>query len=122
MNKYERIYKKACEKRGSASWLDSAVAALAVDLEEHTGKPVDVSGPFGLRAEVTLNVGGTYTTISPSFEKGELKLYYDTGEKSKRYKPQTLGDFNGFNNVQAALPDTFEEIVAIFTRKEEAQQ
>lgn len=120
MNKYEKIYLKAAEKR-SASWLDSAIAALAVDLEEYIGKPVEVSGPFGLRAEVMFKVGDTYTIITPSFDKkdGGFKLYYDTGKQTEGYPPQSLGAWNGFNNVQAPLPDTFEEISAIITRRTE---
>ena len=51
MNKYERIYSKATENGRNASWMDTAIAALAVDIEEYTGIPVTVSGPFGLRAE-----------------------------------------------------------------------
>lgn len=119
MNKYEKIYLKAAEKRGRASWLDSAVAALAVDLEEHTGKAVEVSGPFGLRAEVMFKVGDTYTIITPSFENGSFRLYYDTGETTERYQPETLGDWNGFNNISEPLPDTFDKILQIMTRRKE---
>lgn len=121
MNKYEKIYIKAAEKQ-QASWLDSAVAALAVDLEEYTGETVAVSGPFGLRAEVMVKVGNTYTIITPSFENDGFKLYYDTGETTGEYQPQTLGDWNGLNNVQAPLPDTLMEIAAIMTRRKGADE
>lgn len=119
MNKYEKIYLKATKRGGgsAASWPDSSVAALAVDLEEHTGKPVEVSGPFGLRAEIVIKAGDICTIITPSFENGSFKLYYDTGERTGQYQPNTLGDWNGFNNVQAPLPDTFEEIAAVITRR-----
>lgn len=117
MNKYEKIYLKAAEKHASARWLDSAIAALAVDLEEFTKEPVEVSGPFGLRAEVTIKVGDCYTTLTPSFVNG-FKLYYDTGEYIERYPPQSLGDWNGLNNVQAPLPDTFAEIFAVMTHSQ----
>lgn len=121
MNKYERIYLKAKgrSKGAAASWLDSAIAALAVDVEEHTGKRVEVSGPFGLRAEVMIKAGDTYTIITPSFEDGGFKLYYDTGERTQTYQPNTLGDWNGLNNISAPLPDAFEEIVSIMTRHRE---
>lgn len=84
MNKYEKIYLKATKRGGgsAASWPDSSVAALAVDLEEHTGKPVEVSGPFGLRAEIVIKAGDICTIITPSFENGSFKLYYDTGERT----------------------------------------
>lgn len=76
MNKYEKIYQKALQRSGSSnvSWLDSAIAALAVDVEEYTRQPVKVSGPFGLRAEVYLTVGKNCTVITPSFKDDALKL------------------------------------------------
>lgn len=114
MNKYERIYNKATERGRSASWMDTAIAALAVDMENYTGGPVSVSGPFGLRAEVMLKAGESYLTICPSFQDGKLQLYYDTGETTQRYQPLTLGDVNGFNNTQERLPDTIEAIAALF--------
>lgn len=117
MNKYEMIYAKAYEKRGSASWLDSAIAALAVDLEEATGKPTEISGPFGLRAEVWITVGDDFIRLTPEFPDGKLKLYYDTGEMADRYQPGTLGDFNGMNNVRAPLPDTLDEIIGLLRPK-----
>ena len=52
MNKYERIYNEA-QNRNCLHWRDSAVAALATDIEKATGKTVKVSGPFGLRSELT---------------------------------------------------------------------
>lgn len=51
MNKYERSYELA-NKKSHAGWYDAAIAPLAADLEAATGKPVKISGPFGLRAEV----------------------------------------------------------------------
>jgi len=114
MSKYERIYRKAAEKNGNASWLESAISALAVDLEEYTGEKVVVSGPFGLRAAVMLQVGTDTLTITPSFSEGGLQLYYDTGEKAQRFAPLSLGDFNGFNNIENRLPSTIEEIAALF--------
>lgn len=117
MNRYEKIYCKAMQRSGSlnVSWLDSAIAALAMDMEEYTGQTVEVSGPFGQRAEVYFKIGDVCTVITPSFENDGLKLYYDTGEKTDRYGALTLEDINGFNNIQAPLPDTFEEIVKLLT-------
>ena len=114
MSKYERIYRKAAEKKGHASWLESAISALAVDLEEYIGEKVLVSGPFGLRAAVMLQVGTDILTVTPNFSEGGLQLYYDTGEKTQRAAPLSLGDFNGFNNIEARLPSTIEEIAALF--------
>lgn len=118
MNKYEKIYLKAYEKRGTAHWLDGAVAALAVDLEEVTGKHVEISGPFGLRAEVLLYVGDDFIRLTPAFPEAEgFKLYYDTGETTNAYQPGMLGDWNGMNNVSAPLPDTLDEIIKLLRPK-----
>ncbi len=113
MNKYEKIYIKAAKKSGHASWLDTAITPLAVDLEEATGKPVEISGPFGLRAEVWVKVGEDFIRLTPEFPEGGFKLYYDTGETTSTFQPGTLGDFNGMNNVSAPLPDTLEEIIKL---------
>ena len=113
MNKYEGIYLKAKERNKNASWLDSAIAILAGDLEAYTGQAVKVSGPFGLRAEVLFQVGGHYTTITPSFPNGGFELYYDTGETTDNCPPGSLGELNGFNHVQRRLPETFAAIANI---------
>ena len=120
MNKYEKIYLKAAKKHEAASWIDTAIASLAVDMEEQTGLPVTVSGPFGLRAQVTLYVGedreqrkGRLITLTPYFPDNGFKLYYDTGRRGDRYAPGTLGDFNNLNNEAAPLPDTLEEIISL---------
>ncbi len=113
MNKYEKIYQKAREQNARASWLETAIPALAIDLEEAIGETVKVSGPFGLRAELWLTAGNRFIRLTPDFSTGTLKLYYDTGETTNRFQPGTLGDRNGFNNVQTPLPDTLDEIVKL---------
>lgn len=117
MNKYEKIYAIAHKKRGKASWLDGAIAALAIDLEEATGKPAEISGPYGLRAEVYIYVGDDFIRLTPEFPEDGLKLYYDTGKTTNDYQPGTLGDWNGMNNVRAELPDTLEEIIKLLRPK-----
>lgn len=120
MNKYEKIYLKATQrsKGATASWLDSAIAALAVDLEEYLGEHMEVGGPYGLRAEVVISSSSYILTITPSFTDGKLSLYYDTGRANERHPAGSIGAMNGFNNVQAPLPDTFAEIVGVMSRIE----
>ena len=67
MNKYEEIYLKAAHRaKGSAvSWLDSAVAALAVDLESYVGEVFEIGGPYGLRAEVVISSPNYSLTVVP---------------------------------------------------------
>ena len=124
MNRYEKIYLKATQrsKGSNASWLDSAVSALATDLEEYTGESMDVGGPYGLRAEVIISSDSYILILTPDFNSGTLKLYYDTGEKTERHQPNTTGEISGFNNVQAPLPETLEEIAAIMTRRTKARE
>lgn len=124
MNKYERLYTEASAGGKNPSWLDTAIRPLAADLAEATGLTTRVSGPFGLRAEclIYLNENGAegerkHITITPWFncegQDTEIMLYYDTGEVKKEYAPNTLGDYNGMNNVMKRLPETLPEIVAL---------
>ena len=124
MNKYERLYTEASAGGKNPSWLDTAIRPLAADLAEATGLTARVSGPFGLRAEclIYLNENGAegerkHITITPWFncegQDTEIMLYYDTGEVKKEYAPNTLGDYNGMNNVMKRLPETLPEIVAL---------
>ena len=124
MNKYEEIYLKAAHRaKGSAvSWLDSAVAALAVDLESYVGEVFEIGGPYGLRAEVVISSPNYSLTVVPCFEDNGLKLYYDTGKKKQNHQPNTIGAVNGFNNLQARLPNTIVEIVAIMTPLNEPEK
>ena len=138
MNKYEKIFYEASKKDSSARWFDIALRPLAADLSEHLGLPVELSGPFGLRAEcfLTFNKDGNkgqrkMLVVTPDFNciynetdkpapyhartpnAVELRLYYDTGETLNLFAPGSLGDFNGMNNVTALLPDTIQEIANV---------
>ncbi len=117
MNKYEKIYAKAAQRSNgsTASWLDSAIAALAVDLEEYFGEDMSIGGPYGLRAEVVISSSNWTLTVSPCFTDGKLRLYYDTGEIVGRHPAGSIGELNGFNNAQAPLPDDFEDIANVMT-------
>lgn len=117
MNKYEKIYNRAVSSNKSTSWVSTAITALAVDLEDCIGKPVEVSGPYGLRLEVVIQIENTYLTITPTFDDDGLHLNYDTGERIQRFCSGSIGEMNGFNNVTAPLPDTLEEIVGLIKNK-----
>lgn len=112
MNKYEEIYKRAA-KRGDTHWRDSAIAALAFDLEAATGWPVTVGGPFGLRAEVMIEVGKSYLLITPEFPDGNLRLFYDTGKAINDYPAESLGYWNNMHHVREPLPDSVDEILKL---------
>ena len=119
MNKYERIYKKASSRANgsNASWLDAAIAPLALDIEERTGEETTIGGPLGLRAEVYIETKSRVIIITPNFEDGEFKLYYDTGDKKGLFKPNTLGGINGFDNVHERLPEKLDEIIEVMQKR-----
>ena len=117
MNKYEKIYNREVSRNKSTSWVSTAISALTVDLEDCMGQPVKVSGPYGLRLEVVIQIENTYLIITPTFNKDGLHLNYDTGECEQRFCPGSIGEMNGFNNVTAPLPDTLEEIVDLIKNK-----
>ena len=87
MNKYEKIYLKALHrsKDSGVSWIDSAIAALAVDLEDYTGETFEIGGPYGLRAEIMLISKSYALTLTPSFRGDKIELYYDTGEQTQSH-------------------------------------
>ena len=127
MNKYEKLYTEAAAGGKNPSWLDTAVRPLAADIGEATGHTARVSGPFGLRAECVIHINEDapegermYLVITPWFncegQDTEIMLYYDTGEVKEDYAPNTLGDFNGMNNVMKRLPETLPEIVALLRK------
>ena len=127
MNKYEKLYTEAVAGGKNPSWLDTAVRPLAADIGEATGHTARVSGPFGLRAECVIHVNEDapegermHLVITPWFncegQDTEIMLYYDTGEVKDDYAPNTLGDFNGMNNVMKRLPETLPEIVALLRK------
>lgn len=118
MNKYEAMYKKATENGRSASWFDTSVVPLAQDLEEATGMTAKVSGAFGLRCEcyIVLEKGDRKKTIvvTPDIkDDGSLELYYDTGEVRDRFRSDSIGALNGFNNITERLPDTLYGIIRV---------
>lgn len=58
-------------------------------------------------------------TVEPDFSSGEhMILHYETGERSDRYEPDTVGFIDGLNNITAPLPDSVEEILALFRKRQ----
>lgn len=103
---------------------------------ERTGYEYRILGPFGLRCESSLWI------VDPKKDKGETGvsnivwslcvnaksnkdntqyLVYDTGEQKSGYHPNSLGALNGFNNVEAILPNTIEEVWEIMKKMKERE-
>lgn len=117
MNKYEQIYSDAIKKDPHASWIKTATGALAADIQEYTGDPVEVLGPFGIRSEVLIKTSTHLLVITAWFRDENLILYYDTGKKNGEHYPEgSIGYLNNMNNEIAPLPNTVEEIVSVMQR------
>ena len=112
------------QKRGaSQAGAPRFLRPLAKDLEAYLDKPVNVAGPFGLRAEVLLRVfdnpetqaPSAYRslTIVPDFSRGTLELHYDTGRVVRECPPGSIGALNHIGNETLPLPDTLSEIALL---------
>lgn len=104
-----------------AYWFDDVVYPLMHDLEKLAGDGWygEIYGPFGLECQTSIYLRRdmsrsicdqpTYgLTIYPPNDNGVMK--YQTEEKTNTYPKGSIGDLNGMNFVQAALPDSIEEI------------
>lgn len=127
---HERAIQKLHDK---GNWIDAIVKPLAQEISVRLGPSKnlpfhdwEIYGPFGLGSETTIYFfctderdivkGETYSiTLHPSFTDAGLRLTYNTGEKKDNYAPGTIGWMNGFNNVEAPLPDSIEEIMKLLT-------
>ena len=132
-NEYERKLAKLENK--SPSWVKEVVTALAEKISEKLGGiSFEIYGPFGLGCETSIylfpNGGDNIVkndtwgiTLHPRFEwtpyDSELHeirnfyLTYNTGETKNDFAPGTIGYLNGFNNVEAPLPESIDEIIKL---------
>ena len=102
---------------------------------EKTGYEYEILGPFGLRCQSSLWIVDKtkdrkslmdYIVWSLSITaktNGDNTQYlmYDTGEKKSGYHPNSLGAMNGFDNVEAILPDAIEEVWEIMKKMKERE-
>lgn len=127
-------HKRSLERleHGHQGWFDRVLVPLAVHISaELGGIPYKFYGPLGLNCETTVyffpNRGRvedhdickdeTYSlTVYPNWRHTSgFYLTYDTGRRTDKYKPGSIGWLNGFNNVQEELPDDFDEIMALLS-------
>ena len=97
----------------------------------------EILGPFGLRAEPSIwfkkkDSTAKYCDYSLSvtencefhdnhYYKGDyctppmksVQLHYDTYERDNSYQHGSIGELNGFNKIEAPLPESIEELVKI---------
>jgi hypothetical protein len=128
MNRLSTQIKKLKQKKCALvfpNWIDSVLRPLAKDLEAYLGKPVTVSGPFGLRAEALLRVYDSQEaqtisayqilTVVPDFSRDTLELRYDTGRIIRDCPPGSIGAINHLDNETLPLPGAIPEIAVLLT-------
>lgn len=115
-------------------WYAQVLVPLAEALSKEPNMPYEIYGPFGLSSETSIyffpsgKIGNivkddTYgITLHPSSRSTDdysipyadrFYLTYNTGEKKNEYPEGTIGYLNGFNNVEAELPDDLTKILEI---------
>lgn len=81
----------------------------------------EIYGPFGLRAESSIYFkknGSTAKSCDYSLHitlhyEEPLHLRYDTYKRNTLYQRGSLGELNGYNKIEAPLPETINELVSI---------
>lgn len=128
-------HKRALEKlQKKGGWFNCCLISLADEISKRLNMPYEIYGPFGLGAETSIYFFAdgekgdivhkeTYRiTLHPSCKDGtgsyaeRFYFTYNTGEKRNSYAPGTIGELNGFNNVEAPLPDDMDSIVEIIMK------
>lgn len=134
-----RLEKKK-EKLGG--WHANLVIPLAEILTPLLGcDKYEILGPFGLRCETSIwfkKNGSTAkycdyslsVTVHHEFEDNreykkrycsppmnKVFLRYDTYKRDESYENGSIGALNGFNKIEAPLPDSIEEIVKIIKER-----
>ena len=131
----ERLEKKKSRLGG---WIANLVTPLAQTLTPLLEcDTFEILGPFGLRGETSIwfkKKGSTakycdYSlslTVHNEWEKdcqykgkycmGVMKnvhLRYDTYKRNDSYERGSIGELNGFNKIEAPLPESIDEILKI---------
>jgi hypothetical protein len=125
----EKLRGALIKKQGEikfVNWIADVAYPLADTLAERAGKQARVLGPRGIGAKLHILLvdgAGNFDwqkdeymelVVEPDFQDGHLTILYETGEVTDRYKSGTLGQASGLNNVTAPLPDSIDEILALF--------
>lgn len=136
------MHKKRLNKlESTGGWIEHVLRPLSDRISKRLGgMPYEIYGPFGLGCETSVyffasgKIGDickdeTYgITVHPQSRDGfgtwEERFYltYNTGETCNNYQPGTIGYLNGFNNVEAPLPDDLDEIMEIVKRNHDHYQ
>lgn len=123
-----RAAKDLYEQIGSldyGDWVSDILLPLADELAQRIGKKAKLFGPTGIGSKVTIALlddpdsrwteqDSLELTVEPDFSGDQPVFRYETGERSDRYSPETVGFINGLNNITVPLPDSVEEILTLF--------
>jgi len=98
------------------AWIDNVIMPLISDLSSLSNQRVEWFGPFGLRCEVLIKIAGVgYLRLT---QNNEGYTEYDVRYAEGYHNPNgTIAELNGFYNKTALLPDTSEEVYALFLDK-----
>lgn len=119
---YEKRIERLKAKRSSLkspSWTEDYLRPI---LEELARQTPDITwdferlSVFGLRCDCPVfGKNREQITTGITFTHHNGQLYYDTGETKSKFNPNTLGDYNGFNNVSAPVESI--ETLLVHVRK-----
>lgn len=117
------------QQEKSRDWVACVIWPLAEEMASRFGMKASVVGPCGLASRVFIklfdtdlemegdrfDVGRKFLIVRGDFdENGNLMISYEPGEKITRYLPGTLGEVNGFNMMVRPLPNSLDEVAALF--------
>lgn len=134
-NKIDKLESQLKElSHNRKTWCDW-VRDLALELMKETGmKYYQIYGPFGMNCETSIYLSNQRKGPEERWKWNDesdieickvktLSLHlrpdwtYDTGERTNRYAPMTIGDLNGENKVFEPLPNEIKDIVKIMKRQ-----
>lgn len=137
----QRQLRRLEKKMKYTSWLDYILHPMAKALTPMLNcTEYEILGPFGIKGETSIwfkkkdsnaeycdysltvtlhcdyNDDSTYKGVYIHHSTKSVTLKYDTGARDNSYQPNSLGELNGFNKIEAVLPDDLNEIVKIIRR------
>lgn len=135
----ERLEKK---KNKLGGWIANLVIPLAEVLTPLLNcSDYEILGPFGLRSETSIWFKKNNSTAKHcdyslsltvhnewdknSYYKGRycmgvmnnVQLRYDTYERDNTYQHGSIGALNGFNKIEAPLPESIDDIVKLIKER-----
>lgn len=134
-NKIDKLESQLKElDHNKKTWCDW-VRDLALELMKETGmKYYQIYGPFGMNCETSIYLSNKRKGPEKHWkwnDESDIEICkvktlritlrpdwtYDSGKRTNRYAPMTIGDLNGENKVFEPLPNEIKDIVRIMKRQ-----